>query len=161
MAFKTQVIDRGWRRIVKSLGSSDGSHTDIGFLEGELRDPDEQNNVLLLAQVAAFNEFGSPARPFMKFSVDANKQKISSFILSTQRAVIDGSITVRQGLDRNGVFMKSLIQKMIRDLRNPPNAPETVRRKGSSNPLIDTAQMLNGVDHKIFLSKNPKKLRAA
>lgn len=162
MAFKTQVIDRGWKRIIREIGKADNSHTDIGFLEGDLRKPVEgEDFILSQAQVAAFNEFGTPARPFMRLSIDTNKAKISSFVLKTQRAVIDGNINVKQGLKRNGAFIKSLIQKMITDLKEPPNAPETIRRKGFNDPLIDTKQMLNGVDHKEFLSKNPKKLRAA
>lgn len=162
---KVIVIDKGWKRIIGELGKADESHTDTGFLEGDVRALDEGGKLTLLqAEVAAHQEFGTkniPSRPFMRLSIDSNKEKIFGFVLKTHRAVVDGSINVRQGLDRIGVFMGSLIKKQIRDLRTPPNAPSTIKRKKSSNPLIDTAQMINGVDHKIFLSKNPKKLRAA
>lgn len=159
---KITVIDKGWNRIIGDLGRADDSHVDTGFLEGESRNADSAGDTALLqAEVAAFNEFGTPERPFMRISVDSNKEKIFDFVLKTQRSVVDGTTTVKGGLDRIGVFMGTLIKKSIRDLRTPPNAPSTIKKKGSSNPLIDSAQMLNGVDHKIFLSKNPKKLRAA
>jgi len=164
MSHRNKVIDidKGWKRIINGFSKADNSHVDIGFLEGDLRKPVAgEDSILSQAQVAAFNEFGTPERPFMRLAFDTNKTEISSFVLKTQRAVIDGNINVKQGLKRNGAFIKSLIQKMIVDLQEPPNSPETVLRKGFNDPLIDTKQMLNGVDHKEFLSKNPKKLRAA
>ena len=37
-------------------------------------------------------------------------------------------------------------KKYIRDLKYPPNAPMTIRQKGSSNPLIDKGNMINAID---------------
>jgi hypothetical protein len=37
------------------------------------------------------------------------------------------------------------VRKAIRDLDSPPNAESTIKAKGSSNPLIDTGQMINSI----------------
>jgi hypothetical protein len=41
------------------------------------------------------------------------------------------------------------IQHEITVLRHPPNAPATIRAKGSSKPLIDTGEMRQSVTYQI------------
>lgn len=41
------------------------------------------------------------------------------------------------------------LQEFARDLRDPANVGLTVEQKGSSNPLVDTGNMINSMDHKI------------
>lgn len=41
------------------------------------------------------------------------------------------------------------LQEFARDLSNPANAGLTVQNKGSSNPLVDTGNMIQSMDHKI------------
>ena len=54
-----------------------------------------------------------------------------------------------QGLERIGAVVAGAIQQSIRDLRDPPNAPATIERKGSSNPLIDTGFMRLSVSWRV------------
>lgn len=44
---------------------------------------------------------------------------------------------------------KGKLQEFARDLRDPPNVELTVREKGSSNPLVDTGNMIGSMDHTI------------
>ena len=48
-----------------------------------------------------------------------------------------------------GIFQKDLMQAEITEGDFVPNAPSTVRRKGSSKPLIDTGRMRQSVDYVI------------
>jgi len=54
--------------------------------------------------------------------------------------MIDGQINAEKALERLGVFVTGLVRDKIRTISTPPNKPQTIRRKGSSNPLIDTGQ---------------------
>ena len=49
-------------------------------------------------------------------------------------------------LEKIGVFQKGLIQRKIVDGTFEPNAPSTIRKKGSSRPLIDTGRMRQSVN---------------
>ena len=44
------------------------------------------------------------------------------------------------------MFQKGLIQRKIVDGTFEPNAPSTIRKKGSSRPLIDTGRMRQSVN---------------
>ena len=45
-----------------------------------------------------------------------------------------------------GLQMSSIIKERIRDIRTPVNAPSTIAKKGSSNPLIDSGELINSID---------------
>ena len=45
-----------------------------------------------------------------------------------------------------GVFQKGLVQAEIVDGDFEPNAPSTIKKKGSDKPLIDTGKMRQSVN---------------
>jgi hypothetical protein len=139
-------IDRGWDRInreVRRIAAS-GAHVDCGIQGGEV-DPD---SLALVSDIAFFNEFGTrdiPSRPFMRQAIDENIDSLFNMKDRIFSTVIDGKRTAAQGLGLLGEHVVGLIQKKIVDLREPPNTPETIERKGSDNPLVDTGQMRQSV----------------
>ena len=52
-------------------------------------------------------------------------------------------------LAKVGDGIKGQLQQSIVDLTDPPLAPETIARKGSAKPLVDTGHMLNSVDYEV------------
>ena len=52
-------------------------------------------------------------------------------------------------LDAMGIEMQGVIRQFLTDLTDPPNSPETIRRKKSSNPLIDTGQLRTAIDYEV------------
>lgn len=109
-----------------------------------------------VALVAAWNEFGTrsksgktitPERPFFRNAIRSPKNREG--IVKAMKTAIDvkrGTITVT-GAGRVGERMKGYIQKSIRDLREPPNSPQTIKWKESTNPLIDTGLMRTSVSY--------------
>ena len=105
-----------------------------------------------VAQVAAWNEFGtehSPARPFMRQTITDQRDKISKFVQNRARNVVNGSMDAQTALNGIGSYAKGRMQAEIRDGDFEPNAPSTVARKGSSKPLIDTGRMRQSVVYEI------------
>ena len=105
-----------------------------------------------LAMVAAVNEFGSaeagvPERPFMRRANVGLDGVLRPLVRQAMRSNL-GAVGVRDA-KKIGLVVKGRIQKSIRDLDSPPNAPSTIARKGSSSPLIDEGTMLTGVDVRI------------
>lgn len=86
-----------------------------------------------------------PERSFLRNGHDENVDRI---IKQTERAigqVIAGKMSVDDLLDLYGQQMATAIKKYARDLSEPANHPFTVEQKGSSNPLVDTGQMINSI----------------
>ena len=101
---------------------------------------------------AVANEFGTsriPERPFLRNAMRANKDKSHAAMGSAAKGLLRGDASLHQVLSKLGAIAQGDIQKEIRDLDTPPNAPSTIKRKKSSNPLIDTGEMRQRVTWKV------------
>lgn len=81
----------------------------------------------------------------MRSSHDENADRI---LKQTERAlgqVLAGKMSIDDMLDLYGQQMATAIKKYMRDLKNPPNHPYTIAKKGSSNPLVDTGQLIESI----------------
>lgn len=105
-----------------------------------------------MADIAMWNELGtvnSPARPFLRQSVDDNAAKISAFCKAQLQRLAQGSTDAETILKQIGVMQKGLVQEKIENGSFKPNAPSTVKKKGSDKPLIDTGRMRQSVNYVI------------
>ena len=129
------------KRLIKKLQNF---KIEVGFNEDSGSYPAEEGDEsVTLANVAAWNEFGSersPARPFMKQTVIDYKGKIAKRANRALKKAINGG-GAKEALNSIGSYTKGRIQKEIRDGDWEPNAASTIARKGSDKPLIDTGQM--------------------
>lgn len=132
---------------LKNISKSYASNKQVraGFLEGATY-PDGTP----VALVAAVHEFGAPAkgipvRPFMRTAIAQNKAKWADQL---SRAIGESG-TAEAALGMVGESIKDDLRSSIRDGDWAPNKPRTVARKGFAKPLIDTAHMVNSVDHDV------------
>jgi len=102
---------------------------------------------------AIWNEFGTsrgiPERPFMRNTMRNNRGKYRKAMISEAAGILKGTIAVRIVLAKLGIVAQGDMQQEITSLSSPPNAPSTIRAKGSSNPLIDTGAMRQAVTWEI------------
>lgn len=116
----------------------------VGFIEGET--PSDQ------VAIASYNEFGTsriPERPFFRNAMADNKGSYGTLMRNDAKRIVTGEQTMRRTLDRLGLKAQGDVQQSIVDLKSPPNAPATIKAKGSSNPLIDTGAMRAAVTFKV------------
>ncbi|MYE83318.1 MAG: hypothetical protein F4X36_16065 [Gammaproteobacteria bacterium] len=119
----------------------------VGFFE-TARYPDGTK----AAFVAAVNEFGTndgriPERPFLRQSIEEAKDELAPLV---EQLTDPETLRIDDRLpDAVGTAMTNIIQRRITALTDPPNAPATVARKGSSNPLIDTGFLRRSVTHRV------------
>ena len=92
-----------------------------------------------------------PPRPVVEPAILANfDRRIEPELRDAAVARLAGNvIKATAGLKRAGMAGQSAAKIWFTDPRNgwAPNAPSTIRRKGSSRPLIDTAQMRNSLTY--------------
>ena len=106
---------------------------------------------LQVAEVAFRQEYGTrniPERSFIRstFHQNDNFKDLSNRLAA---GLMKGTIKTEQALGILGQTSVQEIQKTIRELRTPPNTKETIKRKGSSNPLIDTGLLINSITYKV------------
>lgn len=118
----------------------------VGFLESATY-PDG----LSVPLVAAFNEFGVPShgqppRPFFRRMVAQHQREWPKAIANLFKA---NNYDTKLTLDQAGEAIAGQLRQSIRDLVDPPLAPSTIAKKGSSKPLVDTGIMLASVGHEV------------
>lgn len=97
-----------------------------------------------VAQVAFWQEFGTakiPMRPFIRNAIAKNTQKWGDSVKTALISTNDSE----KSLKMLGEIMRGDIVLSLTNLNTPPNAPATIKQKGSSNPLIDTGLLRNSI----------------
>ena len=90
-----------------------------------------------------------PERSWLRSGYDENIDKIAKKIEEMVPDVIEGNVNPKLFMDAIGMEFAGLIQKKMRDLKNPPNSQMTVEMKGSDNPLIDTGRLVGAIRHEV------------
>lgn len=107
-----------------------------------------------VAAVAAFNEFGTlhtPARPFMRSTVQKNgKRWAKGFAI-----LIKGQqYKYLKALNLLGGQVVGDIKVSVATWQTPPNSAETTRRKqgkgtNAGHPLVETGHMMKSIDYEV------------
>lgn len=140
--FEIRLTPEG-RRFQQELEELAKLEVAVGYQQGEA----SQDGVDMV-DIALFNELGTvhiPSRPFIRDSLNNNKDKISQFMQSAAKGIVNGK-SAEEVLKKIGTFQKGLIQKEITNGDFVPNSPATIRKKGSSTPLVDTGRMRQSVN---------------
>lgn len=108
-----------------------------------------------VAYVAAIHEFGYPqgnipARSFFRPTVAQKQVEWGSQVAGAIRGALRGSVALPEAFELIGGQAAGDVSRTISKITEPPLAPETVRRKGSSKPLVDTGLLIQSVNHKVI-----------
>ena len=90
-----------------------------------------------------------PERAFLRNGFDKCKDDVIDKAEKLLGDVLGGTMSENQLFELVGLLLKSGIQDYARELDSPPNHPYTVERKGSSNPLIDSGDMIGAISYKV------------
>ena len=112
----------------------------IQSAQGVERDPESGET---LVEIAAKNEFGTdriPSRPWLRTALKTNAtkwQRLAGDVVKAARSEQGPEPALRM----LGVVMVGDCKESLLDGDWAPNAPMTIERKGSDQPLIDTGRM--------------------
>lgn len=145
VAFHGITLTGEGKKYVAEINKLISKEVHIGYQAGDNAYDDGTD----LVDVVAYNEFGTstiPARPFMKQSFENHPDKLNAECGAAVASINNGG-SAEAALTRIGVFAKGLIQEEIVEGGFAPNAPSTIRKKGSAQPLIDTGFMRENVNY--------------
>jgi len=140
---------QAFMRALKELGDTE---VFIGFQRGEQhkkkkssKSEKEPPDVL---DIALWNEMGTsngiPERPFIRQTFDNHAEDIAATQKAVVQRVMNGA-TPQEAASVVGAKVKALMQREIAEGGFTANKPETIKRKGSDVPLIDTGHMRQSV----------------
>jgi hypothetical protein len=146
--------DHGWSELAKRLETLSGDeHVLVGVLGSKAAEAHGDGVTNL--DVAMWNEFGTrdgrvPERSFIRRTIDIYQQPLLAMSAKLGRGVLAGAFSAGQALELLGEHTIGLMKERINAHIPPPNAASTIRRKGSSTPLIaQTGQLKNALSYKL------------
>ena len=103
-------------------------------------------------QIGMIHEFGVPEkniprRSFIRVPIENNIKEITKLIENNHRLVSENVMSAKIALDRIGIKAQNTIKESFRNNDWKANSRATVKRKGSSRPLIDTGQLIGSISY--------------
>lgn len=127
-------------------------HTKVGVLG---KSAGRQASTLDNVGLAVVHEFGVarkgiPSRPFLRSTFDAKKDEWNKLLARLVAKAVVGAVTVQQVLGLLGQRASADVKRRITSGKNfEPLKPETIKRKGSSRPLVDTGRLLGSISYEV------------
>lgn len=91
-----------------------------------------------------------PPRPIIEPAIEANRAAIEKELAKAAEAALAGNaMDVDKYLNRAGMMAQNFVRAWFTDSRNgwAPNSPSTIKRKGSSQPLVGTGQLRKSITY--------------
>ena len=154
MTVRIRDDNREWKAFKKKLAElKNRPLVAVGVL-GKEGSEAYKDGTFTTVDVATANEFGTetiPARSFMRSTYEQDQSRFLAIIRRYKLKLVTNKVTVNKVLTMVGLYAQSRIQRMITQGGIPfiPNSPETIERKGSSSPLIDTGQLRQSIRYEV------------
>lgn len=87
-----------------------------------------------------------PERSVFRYTFHKNKF-FRDAAAKMAKKVAEGSLTVTRGTEQLGMLARDKVRLSFTDGHLQPNAPSTIKKKGSSKPLIDTGQLRQSITY--------------
>ncbi len=158
MGVTTKEIDHGYRAALRQIDfvKRNKPFVKIGIQSDAGNHPSSKaGDIVTVVSIATFNEFGTskiPERSFIRSTMDEEKAGLIRKTRALFFQMASGRMTTKRALSILGQLITAKIKRKITVLKKPPNAPITIKRKGSSNPLIDTGFMRQKIRDELVLS---------
>jgi phage gpG-like protein len=103
-----------------------------------------------LATIAAVHEFGSPEhnipeRSFLRGGIRRAAPKLNAVNIDSLRKVLLAKMSIEQAIEKLGMVAAGEVKREFIVGDFVPNKPATIKRKGSSRPLVDTGQLRQSI----------------
>jgi hypothetical protein len=154
---KVRDSDRGMKALNKRLMQTSDLALKVGLV-GEKANQQHGDSGFTNVQLGTVHEFGSangvvPERSFIRATVDEKEEDIKAIGRRVIQGIISGKVTAQRGLEIMGLRVQADIVAKIRSGIKPELKPETVKRKGSSTPLIDSGQLVQAINFQVVKRK--------
>lgn len=144
--------DKVFKELRAKIGKLADARVRVGILEGGDDEVESEYGDLTIVELATIHEYGAPEanipeRSFLRktFTDDRGRADLAKFQAEQAKQVIAGKLGARTALKRIGAWGAAKVRERIRAHIDPPLKPATIKRKGSSTPLVDTGHLQSSV----------------
>lgn len=142
------VRDNGFSNRVKMLVAMQPASITVGIHGEEGAETEGDTTVATIANAHEFG-LGVPRRSFLRSWAEENAGRNAGILSRALERCARGDATYPQTLHSIGsVFVADCRLRIARGQIGPALSPETVDRKGSSTPLLDTGQLSAAIRYK-------------
>lgn len=152
---KIEDHDKGWGSVFKRAKAAKDGRVKVGVLADDSKGGEDHGG-LTVAELAVVLHFGTapdaegdqriPARPFLQMAFDQQREELGKLGARLMAEVILGERDQDKALGLLGAKLAAEAKKVITvGNQLAPNAPATVKAKGSDRPLVDTGRLLNAI----------------
>ncbi|MGL5676837.1 MAG: hypothetical protein ACRDDX_10520 [Cellulosilyticaceae bacterium] len=89
-----------------------------------------------------------PARPFIRGTFDKKKAEIDAAAHYCIQSILRGT-SAEVAYQQFAMELQGLTQSYLTELKTPANKPSTIKKKKSSNPLVDTGELKKRIAFKV------------
>lgn len=158
---KCKTKSNGFPDMIRQLKAVDGTGVEAGVLKGENKwlagiheygcdiEVTDAMRKYLASQGLYLRKDTThihiPERSFLRTGFDKNQDELREKGELLLKQVAAGKMTANGCMRAMGIALASKIKDYARDLSSPENHPFTVDQKGSSNPLVESGDMIEGI----------------
>jgi phage gpG-like protein len=148
-------VDHGWKKFRKQMDEikADKTQVRVGILASSA---ERQGGEISNLELGMIHEFGAPGanipqRSFLRATADQKKQAWGKLIEQLSKKLVNKGISLQDALGLLGQRASADIKNTITQGAGipPPLKPETIRRKGSSRPLVDSGQLVASITYEV------------
>ena len=165
MGVSHKTVKNEFPKVRRELKAASGMAVEVGVLKGEhawLASIHEYGcNIPVTPKMRAWLHYQGvhlkketthiviPERSFLRTGYDQNRAAVLQHASKLLADVAAGTMSADQMAKAVGLELSSAIRDYAVELSSPPNSSFTTERKGSSNPLVDTGDMIGGIDYRV------------
>jgi hypothetical protein len=141
-------IDMGLEELLPRMNLLDKSRVQVGIV-GAAAERSSANGDLTMAELALIQELGTetiPPRPFIHPALHTTAAQEEAAKIAHAGVFFEN---LDLALDHAGERLAQQMRDTILHGHLEPNAPETVRRKGFDQPLIETTGLVDAIGYQI------------
>lgn len=154
-------IDRGLAAAVARTNALAGSGVKVGVQSGPSGEPGTD-----ILDIAIWNEYGTrhiPARPFISAAAVVFEHDVGLIMVHLAKKVQNGHADRQLALTTLGERYQTMVRQFVRSGGKigggagfAPNKASTIRRKGSSQPLIEHGNLVNSIRYQVVIGAPPR-----
>lgn len=135
----------------------------VGILGARAGATHDTESGMTNSQIGVIHEFGSetnniPARSFLRMPLETRQEDLLEALDSATVKKLVEAGEIEKVYKLLGIHAEGIVKDAFRSSGYgnwPPNTPETVKKKGSSRPLIDTTKLMGAITSDVV--KNRRK----
>jgi phage gpG-like protein len=149
----TILVDKGFKKAIEGLRSM---FQDVEVVVGIMGSDADQKvgDGLNMATLGAIHEYGAPSagipqRSFLAATMDEKQESLIKAVIKAADKLAQGKLKLENVHDQFGLLAQKWVVEKINSNIAPALKPATIKKKGSSQALVDTGRLRASIRYEV------------